>query len=558
MVKVGWACAVACAVSTVVGLGCAPDRGEGLPGLVPQFHGEDKLGWARASLQADEVRAGLEVRWSSGVLDPAQVDGAEVEARVYASPLLADGIVFVASSSGWVYALDTGAEGATRWRTQLGTPIPVDRLDGGVPLGVLSTPVLRGDTLYVVSLDARAGWLAYALDVADGEVQPGWPVVLDAQSVERANRGGAATFLRPEQMSQRGALALSPDGERLYVPFGTFWGEGAGWMVELDTTSASIAASFASAPETQGRGSGGIWGAGGPLVLPSGEVLAATGNAPAQTESMPGVWGSSLLALEPGLSGGRHYTPFNYCVLDEFNMDLGASQALVLPDTSLVAMGGKQGTVYLIDLETLAPMGNARPPCRTQADTDDSLLPPGVQPQYGTRGPLSVFGPYSDVFGEIDHAKMRSRLAYYADEDGAVLFASGSTKASPSSTTSVPPSVIRLRVVEEDAAPYLAVDAANLEVAMLNPGSPVVSSGPNGAPVVWVLDRNAPRVAPLLDPATPEPILYAFDGRTLELLWQSPEGLLGPGGKYVTPLVAGDTVVVATDRVQALSIRMPG
>ena len=553
-----WACAAAWAAGVVMALGCAPETTtSGLTGFVPQFHGEDKLGWARASLTADDVRAGLQVRWSTGPLDPADIDGTSVDARVYASPLLADGVVFVASSSGLVYAVDS-RDGAVRWMTPVGTPSIVDRLDGGVPLGVLSTPILRDDTLYVVALDARAGWQAFALDVDDGSLRPGWPVTLDALAVERTNRGGAATFLRPDQMSQRGALALSPDGRRLYVPFGTFWGEGAGWMVELDTEAPAITASFAAAPETQGRGSGGIWGAGGPLVLPSGAVLAATGNAPADTESMPDVWGSSLLAFEPGLASGRHYTPFNYCVLDASNMDLGASQALALPGTSLVAMGGKQGTVHLVALDTLEPMGSGRPPCRTQADTDASLLPPDVQPQYGTRGPLSVFGPYSDVFGEIDHAKMRSRLAYYSDDDGAVLFASGSTKESPASTTSVPPSVVRLRVVGEGATQHLAVEAANLEVAMLNPGSPVVSSRHGGPPVVWVLDRNAPRVAPLLDPSTPEPVLYAFDGRSLELLWQSPEGLLGPGGKYATPLVSGDTVIVATDRVQALTIKTPG
>ncbi len=547
-------------------LACAPpeDSTSGLPGLVTQFHGgPEKLGWVDdAELAPSDVAAGLTGSWSTPRLDAVTIDGVVYPPRIYASPLLANGRLYTATSNGWVYAIETAdgpEQGTIAWSTSVVTPGVVDRLDGGVPLGVLSTPVIdvQAGALYVVGLDATAGWQAIALDLDTGVVRSGWPVSLDAATIEARNLNGPTPFLNAEQMSQRGALALSPTGISLYVPFGTFWGEGAGWMVELQTRVPAVNSSFASSPQTQSAGSGGIWGAAGPTVLPSGDVLAATGNAPAGSESTPGVWGSSLLRFSPDLRTVRSYTPFNYCVLDEFNMDLGASQALLLQGTSLAALGGKQGTVYLVDVDTLPPAGAARPECRTQADTDASLLPPGVQPQYGTRGPLSVFGPYSDVFGEIDNAKMRTRLAYFEDAQGPVLFASGSSKETEASTRSVPPSVARLRVNTDGPAPYLSVDRVNSEVAMLNPGSPVVSSsGPHSA-VVWVLDRNALRTAPLLDPATPQPVLYAFDGESLALLWKSPPGLLGPSGKYTTALVAGAHVVVATDRVQAFTLAPP-
>jgi len=51
----------------------------------------------------------------------------------------------------------------------------------------------------------------------------------------------------------------------------------------------------------------------------------------------------------------------------------------------------------------------ARPPCTTDSTTDRSLLPPDPQPQFGARGPLNVFGPYSEVYGNYDHAKMDRR-----------------------------------------------------------------------------------------------------------------------------------------------------
>ena len=48
--------------------------------------------------------------------------------------------------------------------------------------GILSTPVIdraRG-RLYVTACDERQRWQAYALDIASGNVLPGWPLRLQA------------------------------------------------------------------------------------------------------------------------------------------------------------------------------------------------------------------------------------------------------------------------------------------------------------------------------------------------------------------------------------------
>lgn len=85
----------------------------------------------------------------------------------------------------------------------------------------------------------------------------------------------------------------------------------------------------------------------------------------------------------------------------------------------------------------------------------------------------------------------------------------------------------------------------------MNPGSPVVSSDGGRSPIVWVVDQNARRSQPLLDPTTPGPVLYAIDGLTMKLLWRSATGDLEPGGKYVTPVAAHGVLYVATDRLHA-------
>src|SRR5258708_24834289 len=109
-------------------------------------------------------------------------------------------------------------------------------------------------------------------------------------------------------------------------------------------------------------------------------------------------------------------TPFNHCEPATNDMDLGSGGALLLPDldasaaatSKLRAVGGKRGNVYLIDRERMPGQLDRRPPCGADASADASLLPPQSQPQFGKRGPLNVFGPYSETDGAMDVARGRS------------------------------------------------------------------------------------------------------------------------------------------------------
>jgi hypothetical protein len=53
------------------------------------------------------------------------------------------------------------------------------------------------------------------------------------------------------------------------------------------------------------------------------------------------------------------------------------------------------------------------PPGRLDASRDPSLLPPQPQPQFDTRGPLNVVGPYIDAHAKLDNARMRTTPAYF-------------------------------------------------------------------------------------------------------------------------------------------------
>ncbi|HWI24754.1 MAG TPA: hypothetical protein VNS59_07495, partial [Lysobacter sp.] len=484
-------------------------------------------------------------------------------------------VVIAATSNGDVYAINAAkscdvAPGRILWRTHLGEPCrlqpaPLD----GVPTGILATPVIdtaRG-RIYVTHCDPENRWQAYALELGSGAIVPGWPVRLDEESFNGLNRNAGPERVPPKRRFdfrvQRGALNLSPDGNALYVVFGE---TETGWLVAVDTQAAKLRSAFAAVAMPH-RGSGGIWGAGGAAVDAQGHVYVATGSGFDGYKEQPHDWTQSVLKLALGPQGFElrgTYTPFNHCITAKNDIDLGSGGVMLPPDlpagtTStphLLAVGGKQGNAYLLDREHLPGRLDQRPACTTDASSDTSLLPPQTQPQFGTRGPLSVFGPYSEQDAALDLARARSVPASFRDADGhAYLYFTGNSKRAQGSADSVPPSIARLRIEAAPGRPaYLRLDRTNKKLAFGNPGSPVVTSnGPRDA-IVWILDENAPRSALLAGSDAPRPVLYALDGGTLDVLWRSAPGELPTSGKYNEAAFGGGLVFVGTDRIQAFGV----
>jgi hypothetical protein len=550
-----------------------------------------RTGWnaAERTLRPSNVASpDFGLLWSGAELDHVTIGGTSYAPHVYASPLYLDdvavhggpgdgrtlAIVIVATSNGYVYAMNAFpdcsaspplAAGTILWRARLTTPVPVV-MDGGVAVGILSTPVVDATSmrLYVSAHDAVAGWEVHALDVASGAPIDGWPVVVDATAVGAVDANGPSLFRDPRLTSQRGALNLGADGAYVYLGFAGYGDQVIGRIVAIDTKRAAVAAAFSGARSMQPGVNAGIWGAGGPAIDGDGRIYVTTGNSPDGSGPTPGTWGNSLLAFTPPLSLAGTYTPWNYCSLDTHDVDLSGASPLVLDfdaattaTSRLLAFGSKQGNIYVVDRGALPGALDARPPCGTDSSRDRSLLPPDVQPALGARGPLDVFGPYSENFDDANHAKMRSTPAFFRDVSGrAFLFVSGSTKSTVAATSDVPPSIAKLEIVRAAGAPaYLRIDAVDSQLAFLNPGAPVVSSNGADDAIVWVLDENAPRLASLLESCdSPRPVLYAIDATTLAPLYRSGSEL-HVGGKYNAPVVAHGVVFVATDRLQAFGLK---
>ena len=508
--------------------------------------------------------------------------------RLYASPLYLAAlditagpasrrrlpVAFAASSTGYVYAISaarTGpiAAGTILWRAQL-TAKPCDEGTSGI----LATPIIdrASGRIYVTACDADRKWALHALALGSGARVAGWPVALDAAAINApgVGRNGANRLTDARTIIQRGALNLSADATRLYVAIGP---DLSGWLVSIDTATAKVTSAFSSTA-TADEDQGGMWAAAGPSIDAQGRIHIATGSkflARARV-GVAGIypdsahnWGQSLLQFrddpQAGLTLLATYSPFNYCQAGANDIDLGASGTIAfdLPGSTtpaLLAIGGKQGNFYLLDRDHLPGDTVKRHTCGFDPDSDRSLLAPEPQPHLGMRGPINLFGPYSDYVSMLDQAKSRSTPAVFADANGATfVYATGSAKSGDDFATSVPPGLARLRIVAEAGKPaFPRVDGLEKTQSFQNPGSPVISSNGGRGAIVWVLDMNAPRSASLYGANAPRPVLYAFDAATLKLLWKNTSGVLQASGKYNEPAVVDGTVLVGTDRIQAFGL----
>ncbi len=571
-----------------------PGRLAGVDKLTYHYNSQ-RTGWDdhEVSLTPKAARGtSFGLLWQTPTLD--YFEG--VPPRLFASPLYVDRVeisvgpyrgrtfpaLFVVTSTGFVYSIsafksDTTPPGAILWRTRL-TDKPCDEGE----TGNLSTPIidLKKERIYVTSCGGEGQWQVHAIDIRSGDELHGWPVELghEALNAPGINRNGTTQFSEKDGHTQRGALNLSPDGARLYVSFGL--DSSSGWLVAVDTNRPRVATAFSSTPITS-EIQGGMWASGGPAVDLQGNVYIATGASYTQWErhaGIPGVfpesahsWGQSILQLKDDPVTGFElvgtYTPFNYCLAAANDIDLGSSGTVVIDlepsktsTPQLLALGGaKQGNAYLLDRTHLPGGVIKRHPCSDDSSSDLSLLPPENQPQFAKRGPINVFGTYTDEHAMLDQARSRTTLAYFRAPSGDdYVYITGTSKRGEDFSVSAPPSLAKVKIVTSPGHPaYLHIDQLEQTQTFQNPGSPIVTSSPGGKnAIVWVLDTNAPKSSPLYGAHAPQPILYSFDAMNLKLLWKSLPGVLFPSGKYNEPTVANGAVFVGTDRVQAFGLRL--
>jgi hypothetical protein len=294
--------------------------------------------------------------------------------NVYAQPLYIEGgpngpMVIAVTESNNVYALNA-AGGAVIWQRNVGPPVPSADLECTPKfdtLGITGTPVvdLVSRALFLDAMTTPDGGTTIkhyiiSLNVDTGEINPGWPVDVEAT----ATYNGLSFTAGFQQ--QRPALAIV--NNIVYVGYGSMMDceRYHGWLVGVpidspDPSSAVTAWAAATIPNTHG---GAIWGVGG---------VASDGNNPfvttANTAGTGGIWegGEAVIRFQPGPifseDPSDYWAPTNWLELDNNNWDLGASGPLLVdvpgatPSSLVVAMG-KDNNAYLLNRNNLGGITN--------------------------------------------------------------------------------------------------------------------------------------------------------------------------------------------------------
>gem|GEM_PF-1412213 len=493
-----------------------------------------------------------------GKLWTLYADGQVVAQPLYVSNLAIDtpavtgtfNTVIVATMHDTVYAYDADREnrqanGQTKplWATWLGTPRPGDKASidmwstNDPEWGVVSTPVIDSarTSLWLTSWRKDATGLFYELHVLDlkngKDKVP--PVRIGGSPPSPQKPCDYPTGYNPCSEKQRAALLL--DRGILYVGFGGTDNKPRndgkenvhGNLFAFDATTLQQVGQWITTPSGI---NGGIWGSGqGPAADAQGNIYVVTGNGTFTADQPNGKdYGNSFVKLK--LENGAfvikdYFTPCNQAWLDETDLDLGSSGALLLPETSLLLGGGKEGVLYLLSRNSLGRYAGAGGPGCANPNVVQAFMATALH-DHGAGGTV--------------HGHIHSAPVYWKGPAGPRLYVWG----------------------ENDRLRALAFDGAKFP----NPGNPVMSvfQPPNGMPggmlsvssngstrrtgIVWAVvpsngDANLQRGV--------QGVVLALDAEDVSRqLWTSEQAgvrdRLGLFAKFVPPTIAGGKVFVAT------------
>jgi PQQ enzyme repeat len=304
--------------------------------------------------------------------------------NVYAQPLYIEGgpggkpMVIVATESNNVYALDA-VDGSIIWERNVGPPVSASDLicTKFDPMGVTGTPIVdfASRALFLDAMTTPDGGatkkhLILSLNVDTGEINPGWPVDVEATATYNGINFTA------EIQQQRPALGIV--GNIVYVGYGSMrdcsvWH---GWLVGVPVNNPANVTAWAAGTSAGPRG-GAIWGVGG-VASDGANPFVATGN----TVNTGGNWagGEAVIRFQPGpiFSGSTvdYWAPENWASLDSIDADLGASSPLLVdvpgatPSHLVVAMG-KDRKAYLVNRDNLG--GISQPVASAQVASNTIL-----------------------------------------------------------------------------------------------------------------------------------------------------------------------------------------
>src|SRR5690242_11548842 len=313
-----------------------------------------------------------------------------VSGSVYAQPLYVrdvaipgqgtHNVLYVATMNDMLYAFDADAASDTPlFALDLASEVPGefvvcvddalgfnDNIIGNI--GVESTPVidLSTNTIYVVARTETSGSGAchgsnpafiqrlHALDMTTFAERAGSPVVIGGSVPGHGSgsSGGMITF-DARIADQRASLALS--NGRVFIAWSGHSDQFAyhGWVMAYDAATLQQTMIWSAAPDGTSFNGGGVWMAGrAPSIDGDGNVYYITGN---------GTWDGTTNFGESFVKFGATpdaplldwFTPDNVDYLNQRDYDLSGSGPIILPGTNLIIGGGKDGVLYLTNIDDL-------------------------------------------------------------------------------------------------------------------------------------------------------------------------------------------------------------
>jgi hypothetical protein len=393
-----------------------------------------------------------------GQLGNAQVDGAIFAQPLYVPKVPIQGkgtrnVLIVCTEHDSVYAFDADDLNTLLWQKSFIDPAngittvptsvandPGGRTTLGAEVGITGTPVVDPNslTLYVSAMTWEQNTTAvhrlHALEITTSKERPGSPVVETATVPGNGNgsSGGQLTFNSLTQ-NQRAGLLIH-DGV-VYIAWGSFSDHPIyhGWVMGYDATSLRQVAAMAIDPDDA---DGGIWQAGGaPAVDSQGNIYVLIGNGTFNADAGGTGYGESALKLKQDTDNLKivdYFTPYNQACLEQYDLDLGSSGAVVLPDGSgtpdhpnLLVSGSKEGRLYLLDRDKMGHYSAGQdiqipsslllaPNCDDGTDNANNLTTPRIysQPTYykgrmyvaTSNADLKVFALFNANFTKIDES----------------------------------------------------------------------------------------------------------------------------------------------------------
>ena len=284
-------------------------------------------------------------------------------------------VIYIVTQADSVYAIDAD-NGAQLWYASMldggitasGNNLPCGTGAGFLQEGIVSTPVIdpNTNTIFLVAKTVRNNAVRHdlhALDLTTGNERAGSPVQIQAQST--SNKGHVTVFTSKWQKNRPGLLLLNGI---LYLGFGANYcnGPNSGWVLSYDEATLAPVGVFNTSPD---YGLTSIWQAGNGLAADeAGNIFFETAETGPHGYDVPTggqTYCNSVVKLSPTLIGEQnqyevadYFTPWTVAFLNENDLDLSSTGALILPDQDgpypheLVA-SGKQGFVYVLNRDNL-------------------------------------------------------------------------------------------------------------------------------------------------------------------------------------------------------------